>query len=390
MRIIARSCERDSNAAMLSFDPSPHLQKKLRTLQGSLVKISDEAAALGRAEADYLHHCALISNIGASTRIENAVLTDVEVEWVDTTLRTSGKTTPFLERKSFILNKLSKDRERSVEEVVGCHEAMSTVYTNAADLVPLTEVVIRGLHHDLLKYHPASVRYAGMYKTSPNRVVATNHETGENATVLDPAPPGVITSAAMCDLVSWYNETVAQEPWPLLVATEFEFRFLAIHPFQDGNGRLGRALFILILLQADDRHLRVITPYLAIDRHFEQARSQYYAVLHACSHGRYFDDPHQYHLEPLAFFFLSALEHALLDIGIYRQRYARLQQLSESASTVLDCFRSNPQKRLKVSNIVSESSLPRRTIQYALKTLVEREFLQRSGQGAASRYQLVF
>lgn len=375
---------------MLSFDPSQHLQKKLKSLQGSLATIAEEVATLGRMETDYLHHCALISNIGASTRIENAVLTDLEVEWVDTTLRTSGKITAFLERKSFILDKLSKDRERSVEEVVGCHEVLSSVYASAADLVPLTEVVIRSLHHDLLKYHPPSARYAGAYKTSPNRVVATKHETGEETTVLDLAPPGVLTSAAMRDLVSWYNEAITQEPWPLLVATEFVFRFLAIHPFQDGNGRLGRALFVLALLQADDRHLRVVAPYLAVDRHIEQARLQYYAVLHTCSGGRYLDDPHRYHLEPLAFFFLSTLERALQDIGIVRQRYARLQQLPESATAILDCFRANPQKRLKVSNLVEETELPRRTIQYALKSLVEKEFLQRSGQGAASRYQLVF
>ena len=39
----------------------------------------------------------------------------------------------------------------------------------------------------------------------------------------------------MRDLIVWYNQTIREHAWPLLVATEFVFRFLAIHPFQDGN-----------------------------------------------------------------------------------------------------------------------------------------------------------
>ena len=50
---------------------------------------------------DYLYRCALISNIGATTRIENAVLTDVEIEWVDTELSKDSKITAYAEKKQF-------------------------------------------------------------------------------------------------------------------------------------------------------------------------------------------------------------------------------------------------------------------------------------------------
>jgi Fic family protein len=66
--------------------------------------------------------------------------------------------------------------------------------------------------------------------------------------VLEPSPPGIITATAMAELINWYNTAIHDYPWPILVATEFVFRFLAIHPFQDGNGRLGRALFILAFI----------------------------------------------------------------------------------------------------------------------------------------------
>jgi Fic family protein len=176
----------------------------------------------------------------------------------------------------------------------------------------------------------------------------------------------------------------------LLVATEFVFRFLAIHPFQDGNGRLGRALFILTLLQSDDKYIKKITPYIAIDRHIEQNRSLYYTTLHQCSEGKFHDDPQKYKIEPLAWFFIKILRSSLADIEVYRNRYAELQKLSESALAVLNCFKSSPEKRLKVSDIEKDTGIARRTVQYSLQTLTKMEFIQKLGQKAGTRYQLIF
>ncbi len=284
-------------------------------------------AVLSPAEAQYLNRCALISNVGASTRIENALLTDAEVEWVDTTLTADSRTTAFDQHKAFILDKLSKDRERSVEEVIGCREVLSTIYLQARDFVPLTEMVIRGLHHDLLKFYPQAQRYAGAYKTAPNRVISTNHETGEVRIVLDPAAPGIATGTAMADLVSWYNANVHEAAWPLLTATEFVFRFLAIHPFQDGNGRIGRALFLMALLQTDDVDLAAVMPYLALDRRIEQNRAQYYAVLHEASHGVFQADPSAYRYEALAWFFVRMVGRRVAGCSVIPSAFCALTKI---------------------------------------------------------------
>lgn len=113
---------------MLSFVPGNKMENELKMLQGLLVETYKDLEDLSPDEAKYLHRFALISNIGASTRIENAVLTDQEIEWVDSTLNANGKTTAFDEKRAFIADKLSKDRERSIEEVVGCREVLTTIY----------------------------------------------------------------------------------------------------------------------------------------------------------------------------------------------------------------------------------------------------------------------
>ena len=196
---------------MLSFTPSNKIENELKRLQGLFVETYKDLETASPDEAGYLNRFALISNIGASTRIENAVLTDQEIEWIDTALNKDAKVTAFEEKRTFILDKLSKDREQSVEEVVGCRQVLTTVYLQAKGLFPLTEAVIRALHHDLLRYHPKAASHAGGYKTSPNRVVSINHDTKEERVVLDPSPPGVLTSTAMAELVSWYNNTIREQ-----------------------------------------------------------------------------------------------------------------------------------------------------------------------------------
>ena len=84
------------------------------------------------------------------------------------------------------------------------------------------------------------------------------------------------------------------------------------------------------------------------------------------------------------------VEEALIDVEVYRDRYTKFTKLSETAHAVLKSFKASPERKLKVSELEETTSLPRRTIQYALKTLTEKGFLQRLGSGAGSHYQLIF
>ena len=116
----------------------------------------------------------------------------------------------------------------------------------------------------------------------------------------------------------------------------------------------------------------------------------YYTVLHQASGGKYLANPADYHMEPLAWFFLKMTDAAISDVEMLRNKYRALQRLSESANTVLACFRSLPERKLKASEIVKQTELARRTVQNSLTTLLEGGFIQRLGIGPGTRYQLVF
>jgi DNA-binding MarR family transcriptional regulator len=72
------------------------------------------------------------------------------------------------------------------------------------------------------------------------------------------------------------------------------------------------------------------------------------------------------------------------------RKTSAFRELSHSAHAVLESFKNKPEIRLKTSDLVSETKLPRKTINNALKILLEEKFIQKYGQGAGVRYQLVF
>ena len=128
------------------------------------------------------------------------------------------------------------------------------IQEEAADAhMPLTETFIRQLHHTLLRedytfYHQlpdgtttSYVIHAGIYKTRPNSVITVTGEPFEYASPEE-------TPALMTDLVEWYNaEEQKGALSPIELATVLHYRYIRIHPFEDGNGRMARLLVNYIL-----------------------------------------------------------------------------------------------------------------------------------------------
>ncbi len=118
---------------------------------------------------------------------------------------------------------------------------------------PLTEAFIRELHHTMLREdYEVPVKtptgavssytvHAGIYKTRPNSVRTPA------GTMFYYASPEE-TPALMYDLVNWYNEaTSAGVLSPIELAAVFHYRYIRIHPFEDGNGRIARLMINFIL-----------------------------------------------------------------------------------------------------------------------------------------------
>jgi Fic family protein len=375
---------------MMSFQIDNSIVIELRELAQATARKHKTVLSMGNEELHYIHRNVQISIVGASTRIENAVLTDAEVDWLDTKLTEDARTTAYLDHREFIKDKLSKDKERSIDEVAGCRAMLQLIYTQAREFFPFSETILRALHNELLQYYAPSAHFRGSYKTVPNSVIRKNAITGKDLLVLETSPPGPITESVMRDLIDWYKDTLPSHPWTVAVATEFVFRFLAIHPFQDGNGRIGRGLFLLALLQSPDESLQAMAPYLPIDRHIEKQREDYYIMLRHCSGGKFKADPTAYKYDHFLRFMIKVISRSLVDFEFYRNRYRSLLDLSPGAAKVLDCFKERPENRLQRRVIIEDTGLPRTTVTDALRVLTKQGFIQRLGRGAGIRYQLLF
>lgn len=140
-------------------------------------------------------------------------------------------------------------------EMTGHDEAVKWVEDVVKEGRPLTENFIRELHKLILKepYEMPTVTpegipakriiHVGEYKTSPNHVLTPTGEIFRFATPEE-------TPAMMHDLLEWYRAKESDpETHPLLLAAEFHYKFIRIHPFDDGNGRTARILMNFVLMK---------------------------------------------------------------------------------------------------------------------------------------------
>ncbi len=119
--------------------------------------------------------------------------------------------------------------------------------------MPLTQNFIRTLHKTLLRedytvyrtlpdgQQTSYVIHAGQYKTRPNSVITRYGDRFEYASPEE-------TPNLMTDLVDWYNEAEQEGKLsPVELAALFHYRYIRIHPFEDGNGRIARLMVNFIL-----------------------------------------------------------------------------------------------------------------------------------------------
>lgn len=138
-------------------------------------------------------------------------------------------------------------------EVKGHDNALRWVEEIIEEIRPITQYFIRDLHKMILKESYFSLAKnllgqivqkkikIGEYKTTPNHV-----ETPTGEIFYYTEPDDVIPQ--MDDLLQWY-EKEKEETHPLILAATFHYRFVKIHPFDDGNGRMSRILMNLILMR---------------------------------------------------------------------------------------------------------------------------------------------
>lgn len=303
----------------------------------------------------------IITSTGASNRIEGNQLTDDEVEQL---------------YKKLPIQKL---KTRDEQEVGGYLESMEFVFSNFMDL-SITASMILHLHHQMLRHSSKDERHRGQYKFGSNKVQAMDQSGNVIGVIFDPTPPHLV-SKEMQELIEWYEW--AQEDGkkhPLILVANFIFEYLAIHPFQDGNGRTSRLLTNLMLLRTGYQ----FTTLVSHEKLIEQSKADYYLALNQTQKTWKTDEED---ISSWLLFFLKIVhQQAELALDIL-QRDDRESLLSENQQAILDWVRQSESKTFTRKDLIEAFELPARTIEESVKRLLGYQFIERMGAGRATRYR---
>jgi Fic family protein len=309
-----------------------------------------------------LRHVATIASIGSSTRIEGSQLSDIQVEQL----------LQNIQQKSF--------RSRDEEEVGGYAEAMNLVF-NSFEEIKITENYIKQFHSILLKYSSKDLRHKGEYKKLSNNVEAFDRDGKSIGIIFKTATP-FDTPFKMKELIEWYNHSIYEEQiHPLIVVAVFIVRFLAIHPFQDGNGRLSRIITTLMLLKCGYNYV----PYCSLESIIEENKEQYYLALRSAQKTI---DTDNSTIEDWLIFFLGSLrkQKEILFQRIKKEKLVSHEELSELSKEILSITKMR--NRTSISDIVSYPNANRNTIKKHIRELVNNGFLVKHGSGKGTWYVL--
>lgn len=306
-----------------------------------------------------LKKAVLITSTGASTRIEGARLSDLDVE-------------KLMEGIS-----LQKFSNRDKQEVKGYFELLQNVF-NAWEHLHLSEGVIKHFHKELLKFVEKDETHRGEYKKKENKVMMVD-ASGKPIGILFDTTPAYLTPKEMQELIEWAQHALKEKKYhPLLIVANFIVEFLNIHPFEDGNGRLSRILTNLLLLK--ENYLYV--PYVSHEKLVEDNKPEYYLALRKSQ--KTFQTK-QENISPWLDFFLSIfLRQSKMAVDLLSaENIEKLLSPKQLAvwQYLLSVDEATPME------IASQAKVARPTVNQALDRLFSFKKIERIGLGRSTRYR---
>jgi len=209
---------------------------------------------------------------------------------------------------------------------------------------PLSNRLLREMHAVLLSRGRGSEKSPGEFRRTQNWIGGTRPGNAHFV----PPPPGYVQNC-MTELERFLHGE--NNPYPALIkAALAHVQFETIHPFLDGNGRLGRMLIAFIL-----HHDGLLSqPLLYLSLFFKQHRAEYYRLLDVVRIEGDWEAWVDFFLEGVEHTATNAVETAKRLINLFQQDEQRIQQHQRTASTALRVYRVLCERPLVTLNQVCE------------------------------------
>jgi Fic family protein len=242
-------------AEFLAFDPRP-VPRELDLGSDLVLALSEADQALGRLA-------------GVGGRLPNPHIQ------IQPYLRREAVASTRIEGTQSTLGEVLSAEARRLPESADVREVLN--YVRALEIglgrlesLPLSNRLLREMHVELMRGVRGAERTPGEFRTSPNWIGGG----GPADAVFVPPPPERLADA-LADLERYLHE---DPPLPILVRCALiHYQFETIHPFLDGNGRLGRLLIVFYLVERRVLH----EPLLYLSSYLERHRDEYVTLLQA-------------------------------------------------------------------------------------------------------------
>lgn len=244
---------------------------------------------------------------------------------------------------------------------------------------PLTENLIKRMHGTLLRFCGEDERHRGEYKTVDNHLAAFD-QSGQAVGVLFETASAAETPALMEALVEWTNRQFLERNLPpVTVIGMFVVAFLAIHPFQDGNGRLSRALTTLLMLRAGYGY----APYSSLESIIEASKQNYYLALRTTQNTLQSEAPNW---NVWLSYFSRSLVRQVRNLRRKVGHEHLLRTMPEISMRVIELInRSGP---VSIADAEEALRVNKYTLRSHFRRLVQEGYLIQLGRGRATKYAL--
>ena len=201
------------------------------------------------------------------------------------------------------------------------------------DSLPLSLRFVRELHEQLMRGVRGDSATPGEFRRSQNWIDSPG-STLADATYVPPPP-----SELMDCLAAWERFLHDESLPPLIHAALIHAQFEAIHPFLDGNGRVGRLLITLLMVQRDV----LPSPLLYLSAYFERTRQEYYARLLGITERGEWEEWLSYFLDGVAAQSEDAVERIQRIEGLLSDwKLELVRERSRVTERALELFSENP------------------------------------------------
>lgn len=266
------------------------------------------------------------------------------------------------------------DKEADIQEILNYRRALTLAADSLRDR-PLRLGLVRALHKEMMNSVRGQDKEPGEFRKTQNWIGPYGC-TVETATFVPPDPLRLLDH-----LQAWERYLESDDTDPLLQTAIVHAQFEILHPFKDGNGRIGRLLIPLFLYSKG----RLSTPMFYLSAYLEAHRPEYYSRLAAITRE---DDWTGW----IAFFLSAIAEQAKGNIGrvqailgLYEMMKTQVREITRSqhSAQIVDALFDRP--IFRIGDFAVRAAIPKPTAHPLLRQLQEAGLLKLLREGSGRR-----